>query len=127
MSHAQGTWLDRILLPPHHSTPSFLDSSHGRVHCDTHHGGQFGRLAIQGPFASYEPNDPVEVSSTVVTTMLLPSRRVSIGSTYNSGEDIAAAPASSEVDKRQHFGKVGSTAVYTGEGEAGAAPSRIFF
>ena len=110
-----------------HSTPSFLDSSHGRVHCDTHHGGLFGRLAEQGPLVSYEPNDPVEVSSTVVTTKLLPSRRVSIGSTYNSGEDIAAAPASSEVDKRQHFGKVGSTAVYTGEGEAGAAPSRIFF
>ena len=35
-------------------------------------------------------------------------------------------PASSEVDERQHFGNVGSTAVYTGEGQAGAAPSRIY-
>ena len=42
----------------------------------------------QSPLTSNEPNDPVEVSSTEVTTMLLPSRKASIGSNYRSGEDI---------------------------------------
>ena len=39
--------------------------------------------------------------------MLLPSRRASIGSTYNSGEDIAT-PASSEMDERQCMGMLAS-------------------
>ena len=41
--------------------------------------------------------------------MLLPSRRASIGSTYNSGE------ASSEVDERQKYGNVGFTTVHAQE------------
>ena len=68
MSHAQCTWRDRILLPPLHSTLSFLDPSHGSIHCNPHRGGQFGRLAKQSPITGYEPNDPVEVGSTEVTT-----------------------------------------------------------
>ena len=56
----------------------------------------------------YEPNDSVEVDSTEVTTVLSPSRRASIGSTYNSGEDIATTPALSEVDGRQNLGLLAS-------------------
>ena len=47
--------------------------------------------------AGYELNDPVEESSTEVTTKLKPMRRASIGSTYFSGEDIATTFATSEV------------------------------
>ena len=49
-----------------------------------------------------------EVSSTEVATMLLPSRRANTGSTCNSGEDIAATPASSEVDGRPNWGMLAS-------------------
>ena len=59
----------------------------------------FGRMAEQSPLAGYEPNAPVDVSSTEVAT-LLPSRKASIGLTYNSGEDIVTTPAVSEVDER---------------------------
>ena len=52
----------------------------------------------------YVPNDSVEVGSTEVTTVLSPPRRASIGSTYNSGEDIATTPALSEVDGRPNLG-----------------------
>ena len=40
--------------------------------------------------------------------MLVPSRRAGIGSTYNSGEDIATTPASSEVDERPNMGMLAS-------------------
>ena len=52
----------------------------------------------------YVPNDSVEVGSTEVTTVLSPPPRASIGSTYNSGEDIATTPALSEVDGRPNLG-----------------------
>ena len=45
------------------------------------------------------PNVTVEASSTEVTFILLPSRRASFGSTYDSGEDVTTTPASSEVDE----------------------------
>ena len=70
------------------------------ISCNPQQGVQFGRLPEQSPLTSCEPNDPVEVSSTELTTTLLPSRKASIASTCNSGEDIAAAPASSEVDEK---------------------------
>ena len=41
--------------------------------------------------------------------MLLPSRRASIGSTCNSGEDIATTPASSEVDEKPNEGVLASS------------------
>ena len=56
----------------------------------------------------YEPNDSVEDSSTEVTTVLSLPRRASIGSTYNSGEDIATAPALPEVDGRPNLGLLAS-------------------
>ena len=51
---------------------------------------------------------PVEVSSTEVTTTILPSRKDSVGSTYNSGEDIATILAVSEVDERSDLGMLAS-------------------
>ena len=96
MSHAQCTWLDRIPVPPRRSTPSLPYPLNGSITCNPQHGVQFGRLAEQSPIAGYESNDPVEDNSTEVTTILLPLRRACIGSTYNSGEDIATTPPSSE-------------------------------
>ena len=86
-SHARCAWPDRIPLPPSHSIPQ--------------HRVQFGRLAEQSSTTGHEPNGPVEVSSTEVTTTLLPTRRASIGSTCNSGEDFATTHASSEVDSHR--------------------------
>ena len=43
--------------------------------------------------------------------MLLPLRRAGIGSTYNSGEDIATTPASSEVYERPNMGLLASPVV----------------
>ena len=64
MSHAQCTWLDRILLPkPPHSTPSFLYPAHGSIHCDPHHGGQFGRLAEQSPRHRHFSNESRSLES----------------------------------------------------------------
>ena len=67
----------------------------------------------------------VEASSTEVTTMLLPSRRRSSGSAYNSGEDVTSALASSEVDERQILGMLASP-LCTQKREASAAPSRVY-
>ena len=55
-----------------------------------------------------EPNDAVVVSRAQVATMLSPSRRASIGSTYNSGEDIATTLASFEVDEKTNLGMLAS-------------------
>ena len=57
----------------------------------------------------------VEVSSTEVTTTLLPSGKDNIGSTYNSGEDIAIHPPVSDVHERSDFWNAGLTTVNTGE------------
>ena len=78
--HERIAWLDRIPFPLPHSTPSLLDP--------------LDRTIL---LTGYEPNDPVVVGSTDVTTVLLPSREASIGSTDNSGEDIVTTPALSEV------------------------------
>ena len=56
--------------------------------------------------------------------MLLPSRKASIGSTYNSGEDIATY-ASSEAGERQSMGMLASP-LFTQKREASATPSRIY-
>ena len=124
MSRAQCTWLDRIPLPPPHSSPSLLHPLNGSTPWNPQHGVQFGRLADQSPIRGFEPNDPVEVSSVEVMTMLSLSRRASIGSSYNSGEDIAT-PASSEVDERQSMGMLASP-LFTQKREASATPSRIY-
>ena len=108
MSHAQCTWFDRILLSLSHSTPSLLCLLNGSIPCNPRHGVQFGRLAEQSPVTGFEADDPVEVCIREVTTMLSPSRRASIGSSYNSGEDIATTRASSELDGRQNWGVLAS-------------------
>ena len=115
MSH---TWLDRALFLLPHSTPSspsLLDLPNRTKPCAPPQGPMFGRFAEQSPFTGYEPNAPVEDGSTDVTTVLLPSRKPSIGSTYNSGEDMVTTPAVSEVDERSTFGNAGFTTVNTGE------------
>ena len=80
-----------LLFPPSQSSP-----------CATPQGLLFGRVA------GHEPNAPVEASSPEVATTLLPSRKTSIVSTNNSGEDIATTPAVSEVDERTDLGKLAS-------------------
>ena len=52
----------------------------------------FGRFAAQSPLTVYEPNAPVEVSCAEVTTTLMLSRRGSIASSYNSGDEIDTCP-----------------------------------
>ena len=84
MSH---TWLDRAPFPLPHSTPStpsLLDFPIKTNPCVPLQGLMFGRFAGQSLFTGYEPNALV-VSSTEVTTVLLPSRKASIGSTCDSG------------------------------------------
>ena len=96
------TLFDPALFSSTLSTPtsSSLLYPCGRTNtCATPQGLLFGRCAEQSPFTGYVPNDPVEVSSTEVTT-LLPSRKASIGSTHNSGEDVVTTPAVSEVADR---------------------------
>ena len=97
MSYA---WLDRITFLLPHSTPSLHYLSNRSNSCVPQRRVPFGRMAEQSPLTGCEPSDLVEVSSTEVTTMLSPLRKASIGSTYNSGEDVATTPASSEVEKR---------------------------
>ena len=108
MSHAQRTWLDHIPLPLPHSTPSVLHPLNGRIPCNPQHGVQCGRLAEPSTITIFEPNDPVEVGSTEVPPVLLPSRRASFGSAYNSGEDVTTTPVSSEVDERPYWGMLAS-------------------
>ena len=74
-----------------------------------------GRMSEQSPLTGCEPNDLVEVSSTEVTTMLLSLRKASIGSTYNSGEDVATDACVVGSGKKTKLGNAGSTAVNTGE------------
>ena len=65
--NADSTEHTRTVRYPH-ITPSLL----GRPLRDPHHGVQFGRLSEQSTTTGYEPNDPIKVSSTEVTPMLLP-------------------------------------------------------
>ena len=111
MSHAQCTWLHRILLPLPHCTPSSLCPAERSIRHDPQHGVQFGRFAEQCSMTVYEPNDSVEVDSTEVTTVLSPPRRASIGSTYNSGEDIATTPCIIGSGWKTNFGTAGFTVV----------------
>ena len=111
MSHAQCTWLHRILLPLPHCTPSSLCPAERSIRHDPQHGVQFGRFAEQCSMTVYEPNDSVEVDSTEVTTVLSPPRRASIGSTYNSGEDIATTPCIIGSGWKTKFGTAGFTVV----------------
>ena len=84
-----------LLNPPNRTNP-----------CAPQSGLLFGRFAEQSPLTGFEPSAPVEVSSTEVTTTLLPSRKASSGSTHNSGEDIVTALAVSDVDDRSELGVV---------------------
>ena len=105
--------------PPHLAhptrTPSLLSPSHGDVPCDPHPGAQVGRLAEQGPFTAYEPNDLTEVNNPEVPHIFF-QRRTSRASTCNSGEDIAHTPMDSKVDDAQIVGMLASQ-LYTQERE----------
>ena len=112
------TMLDPAPLSSGLSIPtssSLLFNTNRKNPCAPQSGVLLGRFAEQFPLTGYEPNALVEVSSTEVTTTLLPSRKASIGSTYNTGEDIATTPAVSEVDERSDLGNAGLTSVNTGE------------
>ena len=63
--HAQSSLSDYLPLPLPHGTPRTETPT--AIHS---FGGQFGRLAGESPLTGYEPNDPVEVSSSEVTPML---------------------------------------------------------
>ena len=65
----------------------------------------------------------MEVSSTEVTALLVPSRKASMGSTYNSGENIVTTPALSEVDERPNLGMLASP---LSTQERSAAPFRNY-
>ena len=80
--------------------------------------GLLGLFAEQSPLTGHENNAPVEVISTHVSTTLLLSKQTSIGSTYNSGEDIATTPAVSEVDERSDLGMLASPLLMPGDGVA---------
>ena len=116
MFHAQSSFLDRPPLPLPHGAPSPLFTSHGDIHCDPRLRGQSGRVAEQSLPAGFEPNDLVEVSSKEVSPVLSPSRRASVGSTDNSGEDV---------DERQSMGMLASP-LFAQKREASAAPSRNY-
>ena len=78
---------------------------------------------IRSPLAGYEPNAPVEVTEVMMT--LLPSRNASIGSTYNSSEDIVTTLDVSDVDQRSDFGILASLQL-TQERPTSATPFRIY-
>ena len=92
---------------PFSSTLSISTSSSLLYPCAPQSGLLFGRFAEKSPLTGYEPNAPVEVSSTEVIT-LLPSSKASICSTCDSGDDIITAPAVSEVDERSDLGMLAS-------------------
>ena len=68
MSHAQCSLVDRITGPMRHSTPSLLNPSNRSIPCIPQRRVPFGRMAEQSPLKGYEPNGPVEVGGTEVTT-----------------------------------------------------------
>ena len=72
LSHASCSWLDRTPFPLPHSNPSLFDPRNWSFPCHPRQGLAFGRFAEQSALTGYEPNDPVEVCSTEVTTVLLP-------------------------------------------------------
>ena len=109
------TLIDPPLTSPSQSTPtssSLLFPSHWLTTSTPQTGLLFGRFAEQSPLAGHEPNAPVEVSSTEATPIMLPSRKGSLGSTYNSGDDLATSPAASEVGERSDPGMLGSLGTY---------------
>ena len=73
--------------------------------------GQSGRLDEHSLLTGYEPNVTVEVRSTEITLMFLPSRIASIGSIFNSGEDFGTTLASSENGRKTKFVHAGFTTV----------------
>ena len=85
------------------SSSSLVFPSNQTTTCTPPTGLLLGRFAVQSPLTGYEPNASVEVSSTEVTPTLFPSRKGSIVSPYNSGDDTATTPAVSEVGKRSDW------------------------
>ena len=106
LKRSQCSWLDCIPFPLRYSTPSPLYPLKGSTHRNPQQGVPFSSSCRTEPDNRFSR---LAVCSTEVTTMLLSSRRASIGSTYNSGEDIGATPASSEVDERPNLGMVVSS------------------
>ena len=108
MSHSHSSWSDlppftfpqrlSSLLLPSHSDEQSLDPRAERS----------GRLATQTPLTNHEPYTIVEISSTEVTPIHLPSKLTSFCSAMNSGEDATNTLVCSEVDKRLSIGRVAS-------------------
>ena len=72
-----------------------------------------------------EPRTTVEISSTEITPVHLPSRRTCLCSGYNSGEDATTTPVSSEVDEKRSIGRLASPLLMQ-KGEACTVPARIY-
>ena len=85
----------------------------------------FGRLAEQSPLTGFLAQSSVEVSSTETTPIVLLSRKGSIGSTYNSGDDRATILAASEAGQRSVLGMLASATV-SQQRETSANPFGIF-
>ena len=100
------TWLDRS--PFSFTTQKLLSTRPSRQDHSLRAATRYLCLAVLPNRARSQvmTNAPVEVSSTDVTTMLLASRKASIGSTYHSGEDIVTTLAVSEEYERSSFEKV---------------------
>ena len=102
------TLLDWPLISSSQSTPtssSLLFPSHWPTTSTPQTGLLFGRFAEQSPLTGYEPSAPIEVSSTEATpSILLLSRKGSLGSTHNSGDDLATTAAALEVGERSDLG-----------------------
>ena len=114
----------RGLIPRH--VPSLRYPSHSDEQpLDPRTAGRSGRLVIQSPRTGYEPNTTVEISSTEVTLVHLPSKRTSFCSVFNSGEDATTTPVSGEVDERQSTGMLDSPLLMQ-KREASAVPVRIY-
>ena len=74
------------------SASSHLIPSHWPTTSTPQTGLLFGRFAERSPLKGNNPNAPVAQGSTEATPTLLPSRKGSIGSTKNSGDDFAVTP-----------------------------------
>ena len=71
LSHAQCSWLGRTPHPLPHSTSSFVDPLHGGIHCDPHHGGQFGRTTPHDTFwvVPLPPLSPLLVGAVLASSL----------------------------------------------------------
>ena len=109
MSHSHSSLLDHPLFSHTQHHLSLLPPCHSdRLAPNPQTAGLFRHLAIHSPLTGCEPDAIVEISNTEVTPIHRPSRRTSVCSVYNSGEDVTSAPVLSEVEGRQSIGRLAS-------------------